>query len=108
MAITVVHELAHHFGIDDERLHELGWAEPERGSGATGNRICPRGSQQCVGERCQNRCMSATCRECGADVEHEHCHGTVIVHIGQRPECTEADCTTPEDVHGYTIDSLLP
>ena len=26
VAITVVHELAHHFGIDDERLHELGWA----------------------------------------------------------------------------------
>ncbi len=24
--ITVVHELAHHMGIDDERLHELGWA----------------------------------------------------------------------------------
>jgi predicted Zn-dependent protease with MMP-like domain len=24
--ITVVHEIAHHFGIDDERLHELGWA----------------------------------------------------------------------------------
>jgi predicted Zn-dependent protease with MMP-like domain len=24
--ITVVHELAHHFGIDDERLHDLGWA----------------------------------------------------------------------------------
>lgn len=23
--ITVVHELAHHYGIDDERLHELGW-----------------------------------------------------------------------------------
>ena len=23
--ITVVHELAHHFGIDDDRLHELGW-----------------------------------------------------------------------------------
>jgi predicted Zn-dependent protease with MMP-like domain len=22
---TVVHEIAHHFGIDDERLHELGW-----------------------------------------------------------------------------------
>jgi predicted Zn-dependent protease with MMP-like domain len=22
--ITVVHEIAHHFGIDDERLHELG------------------------------------------------------------------------------------
>ena len=25
VGITVVHELAHHFGIDDERLHQLGW-----------------------------------------------------------------------------------
>jgi predicted Zn-dependent protease with MMP-like domain len=24
--VTVVHEIAHHFGIDDERLDELGWA----------------------------------------------------------------------------------
>lgn len=23
--ITVVHEVGHHFGIDDDRLHELGW-----------------------------------------------------------------------------------
>jgi predicted Zn-dependent protease with MMP-like domain len=23
--VTVVHEVGHHFGIDDERLHELGW-----------------------------------------------------------------------------------
>ncbi|MFI7439428.1 metallopeptidase family protein [Nonomuraea indica] len=23
--ITVVHEVGHHFGIDDKRLHELGW-----------------------------------------------------------------------------------
>lgn len=23
--VTVVHELAHHFGIDDDRLAELGW-----------------------------------------------------------------------------------
>ncbi|MGA8329446.1 MAG: metallopeptidase family protein [Mycobacterium sp.] len=23
--ITVMHEIAHHFGIDDNRLHELGW-----------------------------------------------------------------------------------
>lgn len=23
--ITVIHEVAHHFGIDDERLEELGW-----------------------------------------------------------------------------------
>jgi predicted Zn-dependent protease with MMP-like domain len=26
IGITVVHEFAHHVGIDDERLHELGWA----------------------------------------------------------------------------------
>ena len=25
VAVTVIHEVAHHFGIDDERLHELGW-----------------------------------------------------------------------------------
>ena len=24
--VTVVHELAHHFGIDDDRLDELGWS----------------------------------------------------------------------------------
>lgn len=24
VAITVVHEIAHHFGVDDDRLHELG------------------------------------------------------------------------------------
>ncbi|MEV4477290.1 MULTISPECIES: metallopeptidase family protein [Nonomuraea] len=23
--ITVIHEVGHHFGIDDARLHELGW-----------------------------------------------------------------------------------
>ncbi|ETZ85874.1 metallopeptidase family protein [Mycobacteroides abscessus] len=25
VTITVIHEIAHHFGIDDERLHQLGW-----------------------------------------------------------------------------------
>ena len=25
VATTVIHEVAHHFGIDDQRLHELGW-----------------------------------------------------------------------------------
>lgn len=25
IAVTVVHEIAHHFGIDDQALHELGW-----------------------------------------------------------------------------------
>lgn len=26
VGITVAHEIAHHFGIDDERLHDLGYA----------------------------------------------------------------------------------
>jgi predicted Zn-dependent protease with MMP-like domain len=26
VAVTVIHEVAHHFGIDDARLHDLGWA----------------------------------------------------------------------------------
>jgi len=25
VTVAVVHEIAHHFGISDERLHELGW-----------------------------------------------------------------------------------
>ena len=25
VAVTIVHEVAHHFGIDDDRLAELGW-----------------------------------------------------------------------------------
>lgn len=25
VAVTVIHEVAHHFGIDEETLHELGW-----------------------------------------------------------------------------------
>jgi predicted Zn-dependent protease with MMP-like domain len=25
VTVTVVHEIAHHFGIDEERLHALGW-----------------------------------------------------------------------------------
>ena len=25
VAVTVVHEVAHHFGVDEDRLHELGW-----------------------------------------------------------------------------------
>lgn len=25
VAVTVTHEIAHHFGLSDERLHDLGW-----------------------------------------------------------------------------------
>ncbi len=25
IAVTMVHEVAHHFGIDDDTLHDLGW-----------------------------------------------------------------------------------
>ena len=34
--VTVVHEIAHHFGIDDERLHALGLRLSRRGCGAAG------------------------------------------------------------------------
>jgi predicted Zn-dependent protease with MMP-like domain len=26
VAVTVVHEVAHHFGVDEDTLHDLGWA----------------------------------------------------------------------------------
>jgi len=26
VTVTVIHEIAHHFGIDDDKLRELGWA----------------------------------------------------------------------------------
>ena len=32
--ITVIHELAHHFGIDDDRLEDLGWGVGKPRSGA--------------------------------------------------------------------------
>ena len=43
--ITVVHEVAHHFGIDDDRLHDLGYQYPPRHSFAQkrGGRLRNRG-----------------------------------------------------------------
>jgi hypothetical protein len=46
--------------------------------------------------------MAAECRDCLAGLEH--CHGTVIHHALGRPECTEADCVTPEVAHAFGID----
>jgi predicted Zn-dependent protease with MMP-like domain len=39
---TVVHEVAHHFGISDERLDELGWLSPIRRGLWTGARLLVR------------------------------------------------------------------
>ena len=25
VVVTVIHEITHHFGIEEERLHDLGW-----------------------------------------------------------------------------------
>ena len=25
VAVTVIHEIAHYFGIEEDRLHQLGW-----------------------------------------------------------------------------------
>jgi predicted Zn-dependent protease with MMP-like domain len=30
VTVTVVHEIAHHFGIDEDRLHALGWGGSDR------------------------------------------------------------------------------
>ncbi|MGJ6121238.1 hypothetical protein QN239_01480 [Mycolicibacterium sp. Y3] len=48
--------------------------------------------------------MSAECRECAGGLAH--CHGTVILHIGQRAECTD-DCGVPEIAHTLTIDCAV-
>lgn len=48
--------------------------------------------------------MSGNCRDCAADADRGHCHGTLIVHLGQRPECTEPDCDTPDTAHSLHID----
>lgn len=45
--------------------------------------------------------MPQRCRECEDDLAH--CHGTVILHVGRRAECTE-DCGDPEMDHTFTID----
>ena len=49
--------------------------------------------------------MSADCRDCREGLDH--CHGTIIRHtpFWGRPECTEADCASPELVpHAFIID----
>ncbi len=43
------------------------------------------------------------CRECGSGAAH--CHGTLIQHWSGRPECTEADCSSPElTLHTFVVD----
>jgi hypothetical protein len=47
--------------------------------------------------------MSLQCRYCRDG--WEHCHGTVIIHVQRRAECTEADCDGPEFIaHALRID----
>ena len=47
--------------------------------------------------------MSARCRPC--DAGEAHCHGTLIVHLTDRPECTEPECTSPElTLHTFVVD----
>ncbi|WP_260861203.1 hypothetical protein [Mycobacterium simulans] len=47
--------------------------------------------------------MSIGCRDCRAGLDH--CHGTIIRHSVGWPECTEAECTSPELVaHSFVID----
>jgi hypothetical protein len=47
--------------------------------------------------------MSLQCRYCRDG--WEHCHGTVIVHVQHRADCTEDGCVNPESIaHSLRID----
>jgi hypothetical protein len=47
--------------------------------------------------------VDAKCRECRDN--RAHCHGTLIHHWGQQPQCTDPDCTHPEVLlHSLAID----
>jgi hypothetical protein len=43
------------------------------------------------------------CRECVSG--RPHCHGTLIHHHGQPPQCTDPDCSHPEVLlHSLSVD----
>jgi len=47
--------------------------------------------------------MGNDCRECLAG--RPHCHGTLIRHPGQHPQCTEPECWHPEVLlHTLSVD----
>jgi hypothetical protein len=47
--------------------------------------------------------MNTRCRDCQTGLDH--CHGMLINHSLQRPECTEDGCTSPEHLrHAFSID----
>jgi hypothetical protein len=46
--------------------------------------------------------MSSQCRDCREGLQH--CHGALVHHAMLRPECTEADCTSPDVGHAFSLD----
>jgi hypothetical protein len=58
--------------------------------------------------RCYEQVMGSDatvkqCRECA--VGRPHCHGTLIHHLGQKPQCTDPDCSHPEVLlHSLIVD----
>jgi len=46
--------------------------------------------------------MSSQCRDCRDGLQH--CHGALVHHVRFGQECTEADCTSPEVGHAFSID----
>ena len=47
--------------------------------------------------------MSLECRDCRDG--WEHCHGTVIIHLLRRTECTEDGCNGTDHIpHAFRID----
>lgn len=45
------------------------------------------------------------CPSCESTVDH--CHGTLIVHLGRAAECTEADCIDFDHArHAFVVDCI--
>ncbi len=43
------------------------------------------------------------CRSCETAIDH--CHGTLIIHVGRMPECTDLDCIDfDHSRHTFLID----
>ncbi|MEV0250030.1 hypothetical protein AB0H76_25770 [Nocardia sp. NPDC050712] len=43
------------------------------------------------------------CHSCASAIDH--CHGTLVLHLAQRPECTDENCADPEHArHTFIVD----
>ena len=75
--VTVLHEVGHHFGMSDARLHELGWAVRQRASGVA----CTYDQTMRDGHRWRNWGRNQECRP--AAVELPRSRHEVVEAVGR-------------------------